>query len=66
MNNNGQIQKKKTQNDSYASILIKSHDVDVSCCASFRVELQVLREIQLFEIIVAFDNYACNQGRLLF
>ena len=30
------------QKDSKASILIKSYDVAVLCCAPFRVELQVL------------------------
>ena len=30
-----------------ASVLIKSHDVYSLCCALFRVELKVLRELQL-------------------
>ena len=33
---------KKFQRDSVASILIESHGFNVSCCVSFRVELQVL------------------------
>ena len=39
---------KKFQRDSVASILIESHGFNVSCCVSFRVELQVLWELQFF------------------